>query len=481
MFYTPGMEEKDEVTTHVNPSCWKNPMEKRVEELLERDDGEEEGSPPFTRKEKSTEGQALIMEEEKCYLCMRYILPSAEPFTVLPCYDSCRSKFHFLCIVNTLWHFPEAELICPICTDPRHGSSTGPISVAEEYGPFFRDYLKDTDGVNRVFLEKLIPLVLRILGNRAHKVESIHRFTEATVCGVRDIISNGASSIYDATYGTGGIPPSERRSHFTDDKIVYQMMRSMEFSKLLTYGMSVTEIYLFLTRTFRGLLFMKFSLRDVKRLEEMDQLSVLVRLYKIRCDDLRAVFGSQMNIQNLLSFGWSAKTFQTLGIDMHQLCVLRLQKDHIPYFGFTLSEWMNELRMTKTVIKILRIHANDFRYPGGKLLEAGWNLGTVIRHLDISVEETIKLQLNGYSSCFTGSKEPKQPSILEPKPKRPSPELLKGLEESEADYPKEDEKKRADRYKPRKKKIYHYNPRHSPSHHNYRQRNYRYGSNEKNV
>jgi hypothetical protein len=287
---------------------------------------------------------------------------------------------------------------------------------------------------------------------------------------IRDVIANGAASIYD----TGVSPDLDilGKSFWQNDKFVMQMMRYIEFGKLLTYGMTVTEIYLFFTRTFRGLLFMKFSLRDVKRLEETDQLNTLVQLYNIRCDDLRAVFGSQMSIQNLLSFGWNAKTFRSLGIDMHQLCVLRLQKDHIPSFGFTQSEWMNDLRMTKTVIKILRIHASDFRKPGGKLSEAGWDLGQMIRHVNLSVEETIKLQLNGYSSCFMGknksgiSKQGRMSPEMGNEVGKKETEGKKGKEtETKGEKEKETETiscKRRTHYDMKKKKIIHYNSKHSP-------------------
>jgi hypothetical protein len=161
MFYSPSPQEA-EVPLPINPSCW-TPLpsyyNRKSEQLAVQgiaelfDDKTEEESffrgvsdRPFFPKNTSlpdrthstsSEGYTLVREEEKCYLCMRYILPNAEPFVVLPCYDSCRSKFHFLCIVNTLWHFREAELVCPICTDPRNELSPGSSRRSKTQFPGF--------------------------------------------------------------------------------------------------------------------------------------------------------------------------------------------------------------------------------------------------------------------------------------------------------------------------------------------------------
>jgi hypothetical protein len=254
------------------------------------------------------------------------------------------------------------------------------------------------------------------------------------------MITEGASSIYDMSYGGHGSAGDyfsvdvHEESRREDDKLAIQMIRRMEFGRLLSYGVSVVEIYLFLANSFRGLLFINFSLRDIKKLEETEQVQTLVDLYDIGCDDLRAVLGGQMSIQNLISFGWKAKTFRTLGIDMHQLCILKLQKDNIPTFGFTIDEWLNELRMTKTVVKILRIHANDFQKPGGKLAGVGWDLARIIHQLKITVEEVVDFRLNGYSSCL-GRKVSDDRGFTDRTPKK----ILKKLSSSGTHSTEEDQ------------------------------------------
>ncbi|MHA1684277.1 MAG: hypothetical protein ACTSUE_25290 [Promethearchaeota archaeon] len=456
LFYSISPEEK-ETPYAANPSCWTPLAEyynskteqaaiREIDDLLKEDDmydkkdisqGGRSISDTSRTHSPSSEGHTLIREEEKCYLCMRYILPNAEPFIVLPCYDSCRSKFHFLCIVNTLWHFREAELVCPICTDPRNDPAEHPkgkdllppglicrdentlrgespwcfSGAMDLHKTLFAEFLKNPENVKGTFLSKLFPMMGKILGNRANKFETLIRCTSIGVENVRNMISEGASSIYDMSYGSLGESSLKGSPNITslydsyddekkNNKLASQMMRRMEFGKLLSYGVSVMEIYLFLTNSFRGLLFINFSLRDIKKLEEMGQVQTLVNLYNIKCDDLRAILGGQLSIQNLISFEWNAQTFYSLGLDMHQLCILRLQKDNIPSFGFTMEEWLNELRMTKTVVKILRIHANDFQRPGGKLTNAGWDLGKIIYRLRITVKEVVDFRLNGYSSCL---------------------------------------------------------------------------------
>jgi hypothetical protein len=325
------------------------------------------------------------------------------------------------------------------------------------------------------------------------------------------MITEGASSIYDMSYGGHGSAGDyfsvdvHEESRREDDKLAIQMIRRMEFGRLLSYGVSVVEIYLFLANSFRGLLFINFSLRDIKKLEETEQVQTLVDLYDIGCDDLRAVLGGQMSIQNLISFGWKAKTFRTLGIDMHQLCILKLQKDNIPTFGFTIDEWLNELRMTKTVVKILRIHANDFQKPGGKLAGVGWDLARIIHQLKITVEEVVDFRLNGYSSCLgrkvsddrgftdrtpkkilkklssSGTHSTGGSTLSRVYPLRRSPELRVETSVDNQDGPSERED--SWRKKPLtrgggptshhhhhhshggRKKVAHYNPKHTPSHH----------------
>jgi hypothetical protein len=346
--------------------------------------------------------------------------------------------------------------------------------------------MEHPDEIGGMFLDKLVPLVRKALGNRTRRIDSIRQFTKTMVRDVRDAIVAGASSIYDTSYVTES-PTADKTSlggevriaSFRTNVLMPQMMRYMDFGKLLAHGVTVEDIYLFLTRSFRGLLFMKFSLRDVKRLEETDQLGTLVRLYKIECDDLRAVLGNQLSIQNLLSFGWSAKTFALLGINMHQLCVMRLQKDQIPFFGFTMDEWMDEMWMTKADLKLLRIHATDFRNPGGKLYEAGWTLQGLIHHLDLSVDEVIKFQLNGYSSCFgtkaedvggfhtvTGKRG--KTAVVVPKDEPTAEERSPSPSEREADPgdgTQQWRRRPQQSYGFGKKKVHHYHPRHSPSSH----------------
>lgn len=515
--------EKKKSPFQTNPSCWNYIpsdynkkserfvmqginnllVDKKVEQKCERFDEDITGRVYPT----NSEGHTLIQEEERCYLCMRYILPNAEAFVGLPCYDSCRSKFHFLCLANALWHFRKAEVVCPICTDPRNVLSErnsmeqenpheeicsfppGLFSISpknDENRELFREFVRNPEKVRKSFIIKLFPVMEKILGNRSNKCESLMKCTDNEVRYVQNMITEGASSIYGMSYaslGESSLPGSPR--HITkgeqgddfhevkrDNKLGNQLMRRLVFGRLLSYGVSVMEIYLFLANSFRGLLFINFSLRDVKKLEETGQVKMLVDLYKIGCDDLRAVLGGQLNIQNLLSFGWKAQTFQTLGIDMHQLCILKLQKDNIPSFGFTMDEWLNEMKMTKTVVKLLRIHANDFEKPEGKLANAGWDLARIIYHLKITVEEAIEFRLNGYSSCLgkkgmNGQPVPKSyVDVAKQKPShyRKSQDTSIGRCEKDKDFPLWRKKPGKRGGVNHERKVSHYNIKHSRQH-----------------
>ncbi len=428
-------EEEEEEEPPIDFSCWgfQNEEERNSIQGIANTSPSSSSS---SHRSLSPETQALVREEERCYLCMRCILPSAEPFVILPCYDSCRSKFHFLCIVNTFWHFREAELVCPICTDPAY---LVPEPYLEHDETWFGAYLKDPAGVGETFSRKIYPILEKTMRNAGLRKGSgsqnfalktpkgITQYTEFLVQRIRENISEGASTIYNTLSEedeTLSRKTQEREMHLkmywdatrptlwfekeqcdTGDRnapsvrFMTHVMRDMEVGKLLARGITLREIHLFLAPSFRDLLFMKFSLRDIKVLEKTNQVRALANMYGIGCQELRVVLGSQMTIQNLLSFGWKSETFRTLGIYAHQLCILRLQKDNIPSFHFTMHEWIRDMCLTKTAVKILRIHANDFQQPKGILAQAGWDLEELIGRLGISPEEIVEFRLGNRSTC----------------------------------------------------------------------------------
>ncbi len=393
--------------------------------LSQSEEHEEKERKKRTVQSDSREACPLVKEEEKCYLCMRYILPSAEPVTTLPCSDSCGSKFHFGCLANTLWHFRRDELLCPICTDPKKSAlpcetflsprALLPSGAGEGGERLFDAYLGNPEETQRGFLRKLEPVILKATLASPDRFGSMEQCASFAVTQVREQVALRASSIYESGYdgdykGTPSTNTINGEKKLTTANFVNHLMHYMKIGDLLRLGVSLDEVYLFLTSSFRGLLIMGFSLRDIKLLEETDQVRTLVDLYRVECSDLRSVLGTELTIQNLLSFRWNAETFQVLGIDMHQLCILKLQKDNIPAFHFTMEQWLRELHLSKTALKILRIHASDFKAPDGKLFVSGWDLFKLIHQLKISPVEVAELKLNGYSSCY----KTKECGILSP-------------------------------------------------------------------
>lgn len=357
-------------------------------------------------------GTSFIQEQERCYLCLKYMIPNESAFVVLPCQEKCRSIFHLGCIVNKLWHYKGLDIICPICTErklPSHEdlmTMESPATKPSIGSSALSQFVSSPDEARSIFMRKILPLVGKAFA-RERKSSISHRRDEARamdqLSAFRDRITARASYI-EEIYSERRHPMSdrERRSESPDspdddpehENLMKHLMHILTLDRLLLADISIAEIYMFLTNTFAGLIYLGFSLKNVKTLERTHQVYDLVSLYNLNSLKIRLALGAELRVQNILSERWSASTLSALRIGAHQLCILSMQKIHIPRFGFSLEDWVHKLGLSKTLIQILRVQMEDFVPPEGKLFQAGWEPNRLIELLELTSEDCKALHLH---------------------------------------------------------------------------------------
>lgn len=352
-------------------------------------------------KEKKETPSSFIKEQERCYLCLKYMLPSESTYVVLPCHEKCRSIFHLGCIVNKLWHYRGLDIICPICTEiplsanePRRKSLVGPP------GNFHERYLDNRRLAEIEFEKKIAPLILKSAACVVSKFACSGDCVRWAISCVRNKVHERSAYIEETFADTGklkgetGKKAGDTTMRGQAGDFLKRVMYHLRLEDLLGARISIEEIHAFLTNSFAGLSILGISLKDIKVLERKGQIENLSYLYGITAKRLRLSMGADLNVQNILMEGWSADTLASLSIGAHQLCILSMQKIQIPQFGFTLEEWVHKLGLSKILVQVLRIQREDFMPPKGMMHKAGWTLKEMIRLLQLSEKECKSMRLD---------------------------------------------------------------------------------------
>ena len=343
---------------------------------------------------------------EKCYLCMNNIIENAKDIVIMRCSERCGTRLHFSCAVNSMWPHPNTGIICPVCTKDEH--------VHWSYGPSPPMYRKDkmrspppypqnrskeqVNGEYR-FLCKARSLLIQYVGWADLRAMVDDDFREV-MRGIRQCVNKKAGMIS----GSGKVErKSKQGGSGKVDEQRYQraamfFIQKVRLSSFLESGTSIACIYQYITDRFEGLLLMGLCLEDLKMIEKNKDMEDFVRLYDVSSPKLRSYLGEdEMCLKNLIRTKLSAHSMETLGINAHELCVMKLTQEEMQQFDYlTMEDWIFHLKMTATCLQVLRIKAKDIDRPTGKLNKMGWDMIAFDQYMNLSVHQknTLKLHVN---------------------------------------------------------------------------------------
>jgi len=353
---------------------------------------------------------------EKCYLCMNNIIENARDIVIMRCSQRCGTRLHFSCVVNSMWPHQKTGITCPVCTKDEHltkeygspptslggrESSVPPSEERDTFGPsdegesHLKEF-KQHKGGEYHFLCKIRTILAEDMGWAELRVVSEAQLKDV-MRGIQACVNERAYTIsgegagMKTTTTTPAVTYGEAEFH-----AALYLIQEVRISTLLSLGLSIACVHEYITDRFEGLLLMGLSMMDIKTIEQNNDMEDFVRLYDICSPKLRSYFGEDhMCLKNLIRAKLSAKSMETLGITVHEMCIMRLTQEEMQQFDYlTMEDWIFRLKMTATCLQVLRIKVKDIAHPDGKLHKLGWDMIAFDRYMNLSTYQKNVLKLH---------------------------------------------------------------------------------------
>jgi hypothetical protein len=402
----------------------------------------------------------FIYENSVCFLCMGKVLYNAEDIVIPRCHEICKTVLHYTCINNSLWPYHGHGIICPVCTKDEHVfhpyrydcEETKEKIVGFSNGDIRSRLLKKklTKGewkflcVMRTFIDNIggykycqnasegqMKVILKSIENefarRTLSVSIIYpvprvfndyyyyiRYSGGGGGGGGDthhnkgynkmkkerLIERGKKKEEEEEkYSVGRLIPKDKEIYIINN-VVSTIINYTKLSGMLRKNISISCIYDYFTKSIEGLVLMGLRLKDIKEIEKADDIENFVSLYNVTSDKLRFYLGEkEMNLQKIIECSFSPKTLYSLGITVHELCIMGMKKEDIPLFnGYRMEEWIFYLRMSRSIIRVLRLQTEDFisskkKKGGDGLMSIGWDIKKFIHYMNLTPKEVKDLKL----------------------------------------------------------------------------------------